>query len=297
MTGSDALTTAFAIQLADRPLDSELDLFGLTHRGKVRRENQDHFLLATVHQQVVVHGTSLPSPQTLPLRGERLGTVMLVADGVGGGAAGSEASRLAVEAIARYVSGTLRSYHAAGTAEEGVLLAMLRAAALGAHEAVLADAAADPAHAGMATTLTLVLAVWPWAYAVQVGDSRCYHFCEGRLHQITRDQTVAQELVDQGAMNASQAAASPFGHVLASAIGGDTAAPEVTRLDIHERGCVLLLCSDGLTKHVTDLEIAGQVAAMHSAEQLCHALVDLALERGGSDNVTILAGRARRAAP
>jgi protein phosphatase len=60
---------------------------------------------------------------------------------------------------------------------------------------------------------------------------------------------------------------------------------------------VLLLCSDGLTKHVTDLEIAERVAAMHSAEQLCHALVDLALERGGSDNVTIIAGRARRAAP
>lgn len=292
MTHPSLQTAAISIRLGDRPLDRELDLFGLTHRGRVRRENQDHFLLATVHPQVVVHGTSLPSAETLPLRGERLATIMLVADGVGGGPAGSDASRVAVETITRYVSSTLRSYHAAGTRDEGELLGMLRAAALEAHGAVLAGAAADPAREGMATTLTLALAIWPWAYAVQVGDSRLYHYCGGELRQITRDQTVAQELVDQGVLAADRAAASPFGSVLASAIGGGTATPEVTRLDIHERGCVLLLCSDGLTKHVSDAEIAEKVAAMSSAEQLCRSLLALALERGGTDNVTILAGRA-----
>ncbi|MGD0483152.1 MAG: protein phosphatase 2C domain-containing protein [Gemmatimonadales bacterium] len=297
MTASDLQTAALSIRLAERPLDSELDLFGLTHRGNVRRENQDHFLLATVHQQVVVHATSLPAADGLPLRGERLATILLVADGVGGGAAGSEASRVAVETITRYVSSTLRSYHAAGTVDEGELLSMLRAAALEAHAAVLADAAANPSHGGMATTLTLALAVWPWAYVVQVGDSRCYHYCDGALHQITRDQTVAQDLVDKGILKAEQASASPLGSVLASAIGGGAATPEVSRLDIHERGCVILLCSDGLTKHVTDAEIAERVGAMRSAEQLCRSLLALALERGGSDNVTILAGRALAAEP
>ena len=92
MTSAERPSAAVAIRLADRPLDRDLDLFGLTHRGNVRRDNQDHFLLATVHPQVVVHATSLPAAEGLPLRGERLATIMLVADGVGGGAAGSEAS-------------------------------------------------------------------------------------------------------------------------------------------------------------------------------------------------------------
>ena len=80
--------------------------------------------------------------------------------------------------------------------------------------------------------------------------------------------------------------------MLASAIGGHEATPEVTRLDIR-RGCVVLLCSDGLTKHVSDAEIAERLRAMESSEQVCRTLLDLALERGGSDNITVLVGRAR----
>jgi serine/threonine protein phosphatase PrpC len=80
--------------------------------------------------------------------------------------------------------------------------------------------------------------------------------------------------------------------VLASAIGGQEASPEVSRIDIGHRGCVILLCSDGLTKHVSDAEIGTEIGRMSSAEQVCRALLDLALERGGSDNVTVLAGTA-----
>ena len=101
-----------------RPRDVELDLFGLTHIGRVRKENQDHFMLCTVHQQVVVHGTSLPNPEALPLRGERLATYMLVADGVGSGAGGGEASRLALATITHYVTASMRSYHEAGSAAD-----------------------------------------------------------------------------------------------------------------------------------------------------------------------------------
>jgi len=91
-----------------RPTDDELDLFGITHQGKVRTENQDHFLVSTVHPQVVIHGTSLPHPDKLPLRGTRFATVLILADGVGGAAAGSEAARLATEAVTRYVASTMR---------------------------------------------------------------------------------------------------------------------------------------------------------------------------------------------
>jgi serine/threonine protein phosphatase PrpC len=292
MTATGLKTASVSLHSGDRPHDAELDLFGLTHPGKVRHENQDHFLLATVHPQAVIHGTSLPDADALMMRGERLATILLVADGVGGGVAGHEASRLASETITRYVSSMLRCYHAAEVEGESAPLEMLREGALEAHAAVLEQAAATPERLGMATTLTLALAMWPVAYVVQVGDSRCYHFHEGVLHRITRDQTIAQHLVDAGALDEAELERSPLGNVLSSAIGGGEALPEVTRLSILERGCVLLLCSDGLTKHVTDAEIEREIRAMRSSEQLCRSLLDLALARGGTDNVTILAGRA-----
>lgn len=287
-------TTGSHAGAGPKPRDDELDLFGLTHIGKVRKTNQDHFLLCTVHPQVHIHATSLPAPDALPLRGTRLATLMLVADGVGGGIGGGEASQLATESITRYVSSTLRCYHAAGTAHEGEFEAALRTAALEAHDVVRAENAQREA-SSMATTLTLGIVTWPWAYVLQIGDSRCYHHAQGTLRQVTSDQTMAQSLVDQGVLPAEKLAQSPFKNVLTSAIGGETAMPVVTRLDIRDRDSVLLLCSDGLTKHVSDEEIAHAIGSMTSSKQLCNALLELALARGGSDNITILAGRAPRA--
>lgn len=289
----DMHTASIPVTPGQRPRDDELDLFGLTHVGKVRKTNQDHFLLCTVHPKVVVHNTSLPNADALPLLGDRLATIMLVADGVGGRAAGADASQLAVETITSYVSSTLRCYHAAGSAtNEGEFEEALRTAAISAHAAVRAEAATVTDHDGMATTLTLCIVIWPWVYVVQVGDSRCYRFLNGKLRQITRDQTMAQALVDQGVLPADKASKTPFSNVLVSAIGGEAATPEVSRFDIRDRNSVLLLCSDGLTKHVSDEEITAHLAAMTSSEQACRTLLDLTLERGGSDNITILIGRA-----
>ena len=150
-----------------------------------------------------------------------------------------------------------------------------------------------PAKRSMSTTLTLALVVWPWYYVLQVGDSRCYTFWDGKLEQMTRDQTLAQDLVDKGALPADKAAGSPFSHVLASSIGGREAQPEVKRLDVRPRGRIVLLCSDGLTKHVSDVQIAEQCRIMTSAEQLCRTLLEMALADGGSDNITVIAGRAK----
>ncbi len=224
---------------------------------------------------------------------------MLVADGVGGGFGGADASRIAAESVTRYVTSTMQCLHLAGASDDEQLLQALKGAALQAHEAVKAESIARQSgeragigSPGMATTLTLATAVWPWLYIVQVGDSRCYHYCGGALRQITRDQTIAENLVDAGVMTPQTARQSPYGNVLASSIGGE-AMPVVSRIDIHERGCVVLLCSDGLTKHVEDDEIAGMLENLTSCEQACRDLLDLALERGGSDNITIVAGRAK----
>lgn len=278
-----------------RPRDDELDLYGLTHTGRVREENQDHFLLATLHPQVVLHGTSLPQPVELELRGQRLATIMMVADGVGGSAAGSEASRLTTEAVTRYFASTLRCYHTVGSSSESEFTSSLRAAANEAHSTVRAEAAARGESRDMATTLSLAIFVWPWLYVLQVGDSRCYFYEDGVLRQVTRDQTLAQDMIDRGVLTPERAHASPLNHVLSSAIGSTESLPEITRVDIRQRGCVTLVCSDGLTKHVTDEEIATALGTMTSSKQVCETLLDLALERGGSDNITLVVGRANLA--
>ncbi len=286
------------IKAGPKPRDEELDLFGLTHVGKVRKENQDHFLLGTIHQQASILATSLPDADSLPLRSERLAALFLVADGVGSGA-GGEASQLASEVVVRYVSSAMTCYHTRGRGAEQEFFDALKAAALEAHDAVRAEGAAKassdprPMHASMATTLTLGLTVWPWLYVLQLGDSRCYHYWDGTLTQVTRDQTIAQDLVDKGAMPADRAAASPFSHVLASAIGGREASPAVTRVSVAQRGCIILFCSDGLTKHVSDAQIAEECGKIESSEQLCRKLLDMALEGGGTDNTTIVVGRVR----
>ena len=275
-----------------RPRDDELDLYGLTHPGLVREENQDQFLLCTVHPQVAVHATSLPDLTELELRGQRLATIMLVADGVGGSAAGSRASRIATEAVTRYIASSLRCYHALGNAGEEDFEETLRAAAIEAHRTVLHEAEEIPDESGMATTLSLGIVVWPWMYIVQVGDSRCYLYQRGALRQLTRDQTYAEALVEEGVFTPEDAKVSPLSNVLSSAIGASEALPVVSRVDVRERGCVIFVCTDGLTKHVTDAEIADALGRMESAEQVSRDLMQLALDRGGTDNITLVVGRA-----
>lgn len=292
MTTAEMQSVQVTGELGGRPTDEELDFFGITHEGKVRPDNQDHFMIATIHPQIVVHGTSLPDADNLPLRGGRFGTFALVADGVGGAAAGSDAARLATESVTRYVSSLMRSYHHLRSGStDADWLRELKESAMQAHDAVRAEAASRPEQKKMATTLTMILAAWPWMYVVQVGDSRCYILQDGKLKQITRDQTIAQQLVDDGAMKAEHLARSPLRNVLASAIGADEALPEVTRVDVTSRPAVML-CSDGLTKHVKDLEIEERLVKATSSEQVCRELLELALERGGSDNITIVLARA-----
>ncbi len=220
----------------------------------------------------------------------------MVADGVGGGRRGEEASRVAVEAVTRYVAESVRCYYSADPEDDEGFLGTLQEAAVRCHEEVVRRAAEDSDGLGMATTLTLWLGLWPRGYLVQVGDSRCYLLRRGELTQVSRDQTLAQELVDLGVLARPEAARSRLAHTLSSSIGGRHTAPVVTRLR-PEWGNVGLLCSDGLTRHVPDERIRERLATMTSARQACEALLQDALDGGGSDNITIIVGRPVRSAP
>jgi serine/threonine protein phosphatase PrpC len=284
-------TTAPPATLDRKPRDDEMDVYGLTHQGKVRTENQDHFLICALRQQVAVQQTSLPDADHLIAGSTRLALLMMVADGVGGGSKGEEASRSALEAVSRYVSHSMRCYYAAGSAEDREFSDALQEGALRCHEELVQRGQEDPAYRGMATTLTLYLGVWPRAYLLQVGDSRCYLLRKGELTQITRDQTMAQELIDLGVLNPADAPGTRYTHTLSSSIGGRQTAPVVTRLDLAWE-TVVLLCSDGLTRHVPDDRIRERLRAMTSSQQVCEDLMQDALEGGGSDNITLIVRRA-----
>ena len=273
-----------------RPLAADIDVYGITHAGRVRRLNQDQFLIASLHKALQIHHTSLPREQFGELVSESRGFFCMVADGVGGRPGGERASGTALQAIADWAVNTMRFHYQNDPVSESAYLKDLGEAVLRSHE-VIRDRAT-----GTATTLTMVMFRWPRAYLVQVGDSRCYRLRDGRLEQLSKDQTMAQALVDAGVMPRDAADASRWKHVLSSALGAADAVPAISVYE-HRWDDAMLLCTDGLTKHVGDDEIRDVMGSIKSAEGVCRTLMDLTLERGATDNVTVVAGRLRERTP
>ena len=293
MRTANSPTDPAVVAVPPRPRDEELDVFGLTHPGKVRPRNEDHFLVASLHKTMRVRATSLPNPELLEMPSERLALLMMVADGVGGANAGEEASRSALESIASYVTETMQCYYRSDPGNEQAFVEALTAAAAECHALVATRAAANPELRGMATTLTLGLGVWPRLYLLQIGDSRAYQLREGKtLVRLTRDQTLAQDLADTGVLKPTDLARSPLSHVLSSAIGAESR-PVVTSVLLTPVGTTFL-CTDGLTKHVSDDRIRERLMTIKSSEEVCRALIDDALADGGTDNITVICGRVRQ---
>lgn len=270
-----------------RPTRADVDVFGLTHVGHVRVANEDHYLVATLHKMLQVERTSLPAEQVEGFTSGARGYLFLVADGVGGLVGGDRASGAALRAVARYVTSATTCWYDVSSAEGPELLRELQKAVLDAHDHLLEQ------ESGTATTLTMVFVTWPRAYVVHVGDSRCYRLRAGKLELLTTDQTIAQAMVEAGVMTQADADRTQWKHVLASALGGQEATPATFMTDCRWDD-VMLLCTDGLTKHVSDDEIAAALQRAQSSEETCKSLVDLALERGGTDNITVVCGRLRR---
>ena len=273
-----------------KPRDDEIDFYGLTHAGKVRSENQDHFLVGQLKKEISVHQTSLPKDGVKQAVGERLAFLAMVADGVGGGKDGEAASRLVVSTVTQYVSESIDTYYTSDSIGDATFTGELNAAALRVHADVLEARESGPGKRSMSTTLTLLIFVWPHVYALQVGDSRYYQLRGDELLQVTRDQTIGQQLVDSGVLKQKEAVGSKWAGVLSSTIGGSESEPVVTRVD-SDWGYVHLICSDGLTKHVSDERIRERLLSMTSAKQACEDLLQDALDGGGSDNITLIVGR------
>jgi protein phosphatase len=262
----------------------------LTDIGKVRANNEDHFLVARLSKSMRVCITSLPG-QGETLFSEEEGYLMVVADGMGGAAAGERASALAVGSIEGFVLNTLKWFlHMGG--DEHQLLAELRQSLENADRTVIDRARSNRGLHGMGTTMTMAYSVGTDLFCVHAGDSRAYLFRNGELEQLTTDQTVAQALVDSGLISPEDAKRHNRRHVVTNVIGGDSegVSSEIHKLTLLD-GDTLLFCTDGLTEPVDDKAIAQVLIDHPYPEDACNRLVSLALDGGAPDNVTAIVVR------
>jgi PPM family protein phosphatase len=280
--------------ILDRPRPSRVRVeFGArTHPGRVRTNNEDHFLVARLAKAMRVIQTSLHDDGGTRLSDEE-GYLMVVADGMGGAAAGERASALAVETVEHFALNTLKwFFHLGEGHEEHALFAELRRSLEQADRTVIERARADRTLHGMGTTLTMAYSVGPALFVVHAGDSRAYLFRGGELIQITSDHTLVQILVDGGTLSPEAAKRHKNRNIVTNVVGGPR---EGVHAEIHklavEDGDALLLCSDGLTEPVHDDRIAEVLARHRDPGDASSRLVDLALDHGGPDNVTVVVAR------
>lgn len=265
-----------------------IEAAGLTHQGLVRTSNEDHFLISRIGRYFETVSTSLP-PDDLPGRADDATYSLIVADGMGGHAAGEVASRMAIREIVR-LAFALPDWIVRiddSTREAAAARAQGRIEKLNAM--VLEGGQQDPSLRGMGCTLTAARNLGRVLQISHVGDSRAYLLRAGRLFRLTRDHTYVQMLVDSGLMSEADAATSRQRHVLLNAVGGsdDEVYVDVERVRLANRDRVLL-CSDGLTDAVDDDEIRALLAEGETAAAACQALVARALEAGGHDNITVI---------
>jgi PPM family protein phosphatase len=266
-----------------------VDCAGKSDRGKVREMNQDRFLIADLSKCLRIVATNLAHGEQQALVQDSLGKLLVVADGMGGHRSGDRASAVAVRSIVQYTQNCMRWFFRLCDDPEDDFLDDLRAALEHCQSQVLADADSDPGREGMGTTLTAAYVVWPRLYVVHVGDSRAYQLRDAKLHQITRDHTVAQKMADEGDVSEEELKGTRFHHMLWNCIGGSDGdpSPDVYKAELAA-GDALLLCSDGLTKHLDSEAIVQLVSESGSAEDACRRLVDTANEAGGRDNITVV---------
>jgi protein phosphatase len=271
----------------------QVDLGALSHQGLVRSRNEDHYLVIRFGRALETLLTNLPHNE-VPGRAEEVGYGLLVADGIGGAAAGDLASRMA---ISRLISLVLYTPDwILSTSESAAQQVMQRMAERFRHvdSALRGHSRGDPNLAGMGTTMTLACSLGATAIIGHIGDSRAYVFRDGELHQLTRDHTLVQSLVDLGRLTPEQAARHPCRHVLTHSLGGGDYRYEgdFQRTTLAE-GDQLLLCTDGLTEMVNHATLAAILGSAASANEACQALVAAALKNGGKDNVTVVVARYR----
>ena len=277
-----------------RPASAQVkvDIAGATHRGHVRDNNEDHYLAVRFQRSLETLCTNLEE-KTLERSFDEIGYGLLVADGMGGMAAGEVASQMALRKLVELVVNTpdwIMKFDPIDNKTRVMERITQRFQQV--DDALKHQAQGESSLKGMGTTLTAAISVANTLLIGHIGDSRAYVMRGDTLHQMTSDHTLAQALVDAGMADPGDAATQALHHVLTAALGApsERADPQVLsfRLSHNDR---VMLCTDGLTEMVPAETIASILKEANSSQVACDSLIDLALSAGGVDNVTVVLAR------
>jgi len=292
---ADIPTLSLPEAMVDEPASAavEVEIAGRTHPGHVKTNNEDHYLVVRIERSLKTIETNLIDG-SLPERFDEVAYGMLVADGIGGYAAGEVASRLALIKLIELAVETPDWVMRMQRRENADTVMRRMTERFRTIDSVLrSQGDSDPSLVGMGTTLTVVASLGAELFVGHIGDSRAYLFRNERLFQLTRDNTLDQELIDAGIAGAEDPGAQAMRHVLTAALAaGAQLDPQVQRFRLSD-GDQILLCTDGLTETVKDETIAYVLNKAQSVATACQTLIDLALASGGSDNATALLARYR----
>ena len=265
---------------------------GRTDIGRVRENNQDQFLIASLERSLLVEGSSFPAQAGTRLSDTPQGRLFIVADGIGGHGGGEVASAVAIDAMAHYAFGMMPWVLRRGIEDPDELVAGLEQALRDAQARLRRVAKRKHLPDKLGTTLTMAYVRWPDAVVLHVGDTRAYLYRDEALIRVTHDHTLAERLIEGHAMSREEAERSHFSHVLVNAVGGGSDALEV---EVHkivlQVGDKLLLCSDGLTGYVDESAIAAKLGSAAPVDEIVDDLIALANNAGGRDNITAVVAR------
>jgi protein phosphatase len=270
------------------PETVRVEFGALSHPGRVRVNNEDHYLVSRMRKSLSVLHTNLPEEKQERLS-EQEGYLLIVADGMGGHAGGEHASALVVRKVAYIVLNAVKWFYRLNDPDEDALMRELREGLEWIEHQVVTAARAQEGLRGMGTTLTAAGSFGADLFMLHVGDSRAYLFRDGQLRKLTRDHTLAQQMVDEGTLEPQDVRQTGMRHVLTNVVGGPVpgAVGEIHKLRLLN-GDRLLMCTDGLTEMVCEDEITQLLAANPGSDGACRALVDAALNAGGRDNVSVV---------
>lgn len=260
-----------------------VQVFGRTDVGRTREHNEDAFVVADLTRD---NATLQPEVRTHDLGAK--GSLFMVADGMGGAAAGEVASAMAIETVLE----EMRARWIAGTSEDSeVFAAAIRDACIAANTRIHRYATEHPEHRGMGSTATICGLLGDRLFLAQVGDSRAYLVRNGSARQITKDQSLVQKLVEAGELTVEEAELSERRNIILQALGPEAKVKVDLTSQQVRRGDTLVLCSDGLSGQVKADVLARVVQETPDLVEACKRMIDLANEAGGPDNITVIAAR------
>jgi PPM family protein phosphatase len=267
--------------MTDHPV--RVEVFGRTDVGKAREHNEDSFIVA----DLTTRNASL-QPEVREHEVGRRGTLFMVADGMGGAAAGEVASEMATTTVFNHM---VTQWGGDQEVTEQRFAYRLKEAVETANQQIHEYAKAHLEVRGMGTTTTAAGVFERALYLTQIGDSRGYLIRQNRIAQITKDQSLMQRLVDAGELTEEEAAVSERRNIILQALGPDPHVKvDLTRQELC-RGDMLVMCSDGLSGLVKKEEILGIVTQATDLVTACKELIALANARGGPDNITCIVAR------